>query len=410
MKRRYLLLLGLWCCLSAYQEARADNVVVFSETFDQTLGQGGNDGKYTGSMTNADLLFDNENWTFYNCYGSYKCLKFGSSGANGIFTTPFISLGGTTATLTFKAAGWGDTTKDKLTVEAQGCTVSGDINITELTDGGWADYTVDITNITGPVTFRFTGKRGWVDDIKVTGEAGGSMTVNVPVPSLTDEFVFWSNTIEIPVRTIKITPNGWTTVYYTMDGSEPTTESTSVSSTKEVFFRGTTTFKAFAVQNGYTSAVVTKTYTLGDPIKTLTDFSTLADGTETKLFLSVEQGAEVTAVNGQQFTLKDAAGKSMTFDFGTVAYDPIPAVEQLVAGWIFGQKQTVSGQATFVATSATTPAYMAFAAPIGEDTAIKAVATPQQSATDTYYTLSGQRIKQPKKGIYIANGKKHIIH
>lgn len=364
-------------------------------------------------MTNVDLVFDNENWTVSNCYGSDKCLKFGSSGANGVFTTPFISLGGTTATLTFKAAGWVETkaVDDNLSVEAQGCTISGNVKIDKLTDGNWTDYTIDITNITGPVTFRFTGKRGWVDDIKVTGEAGGAMTVNVPEPTLTDQFIYWSNTIEIPQRMITITPNGWTTVRYTKDSSEPTaTEGTRVSSAKDVYFRGTITIKAIAIQSGYTSPVVTKTYTLGEPVNSLAEFSALADGTETKLFLSVEQGAEVTSVNGQQFTLKDDAGKSLTFDFGTVAYDPIPVVGQLVAGWIFGQKQTANNQAVFVATSATTPAYMAFAAPIGEDTAIQSVSADKQSVTDTYYTLTGLRVKQPKKGLYIANGKKHIIH
>lgn len=416
MKRPYLLFLMLWCLLMVHQTAWADDEVVFEETFDKTLGEGGNDGKYSGAMESVDLVFDNSVWDIYNCYGANKCLKFGSSSSgasgNGVFSTPFIFLGGSKATLTFKAAGWGDTTTDKLSVEAVGCTITGNTTIKKLKDGGWDDtYTVSIQDITGPVRFSFTGKRGFIDDIKIVGEKGSVTEVTVPEPTLTDEFTFWSNTIEPTRRTVVITPPAFSRVRYTLDGSEPTlTEGKSTRTATNVYVWETATIKAINIQSGYTSNVVSKTYTYGPKASGLAEFSQLAEDTEAQLFLSVEQNAKITAVDGKQFTIKDDKGATLLFDFGTVAYDPAPIVDQQVAGWITGKKQTVSGTTAFVATDNTTPKYMAFANPVKDITGIETIATPQEVTADAYYTLSGLRVKAPKKGIYIANGKKLIIH
>ncbi len=401
----------LWGLLMVHQTAWADNEVVFEETFDKTEGEGGNDGKYSGTMLSVDLVFDNNVWDTYNCYGAKQCLKFGSSSANGIFSTPFIFLGGTSAKLTFKAAGWGDTKSNTLGVSAQGCNISGDTNIKKLTNGTPSDYTVNITDITGPVRISFTGKRGFIDDIKITGEKGAATEITVPTPTLTDEFTFWSNTIEPTRRTVVITPPAYSRVRYTLDGSEPSlTEGTGTRTASNVYVWETATVKAINIQSGYTSEVVSKTYTYGPKTSGLADFSQLGDDTEAQLFLSVEQNAKVTAVDGKQFTIKDNTETTLLFDFGTIAYDPTPAVDQLVAGWITGKKQTVGGQATFVATGNTTPKYMAFANPVKDITGIETIATAKETTAEAYYTLSGVRVKAPKKGLYIANGKKLIIH
>jgi hypothetical protein len=53
------------------------------------------------------------------------------------------------------------------------------------------------------------------------------------------------------------------TLYYTTDGTTPTTSSTSAAGTKTLTFTGTTTLKVFAVDNlGLASAVVSNTYTI----------------------------------------------------------------------------------------------------------------------------------------------------
>ena len=410
MKRNYSLHLLLWCFLLAHQTARADDQVVFEETFDKCNDTGGNDEKYTGTVGSGEIVCDNDLWDFYNCYGAKQCLKFGSSSANGIFSTPFIFLGGTEATLTFKIAGWGDTTKDKIKINTVGCTTSQFTNDTQIKDGEWVEHTVSLKEINGPVRISFTGKRGFIDDIKIVGEKGSKTEIAVPEPTLTDEFTFWPNTIEPTRRTITITPPAYSRVRYTVDGSQPSlTEGTEIRTATNVYVWETATVKAINIQSGYTSNAVSKTYTYGQKANGISGFSELVEDTEVQLFLSVEQNAKVTAVDGKLFTIKDNTETTLLFDFGTIAYDPTPAVGQIVAGWITGKKQTVDGQTKFVATSNTTPKYMAFANPVNDITGVKTITTKEATA-EAYYTLSGIRVKAPKKGLYIANGKKLIIH
>ena len=395
---------------------------MFEETFKDCNGVGGGDEVWDGTsvnggpaVKNGDLITDNTGWTFTNCGGTYQCLKFGSGSNKGIATTPHISLKiGSTATLTFRAAGWKETknTTNKLDITAEGCKLSDQTSIT-LNKAEWTNYSISITDITGPVTITFTGsKRGFLDDVKITGEPGSDIEVTVPAPTLTDEFTFWPNTIEATKRLVTITPAEGTVVHYTTDGSEPSiTDGIEISAATTLFVWSTTTIKAIAIKSIYTSDVIAKTYTLGEPVNSIADFCALADGTEAKLFLSAEQNARITAVNGKQFTLKDDTN-TLLFDFGDVTFNPTPAVNQHVAGWIIGKKQTIDDKSTFVATILTTPAYMAFAAPVTEPdiTSIKTINTQHKSAGESYYTLSGLQVKNPKKGIYIASGKKLTVH
>ena len=414
MKKTYLLV--LLCSLLTAQTAWADNEVVFSETFAGCDGIGGADGEFDGTKVKAgNLVTDVEGWTFENGSGVYQCLKFGTSSKNGVSTTPHISLAtGSTATLTFKAAGWNETKNatNKLVITADGCQITGDIDIT-LEKAAWKDYTVTLSDITGPVSITFTGqKRGFLDDVVVTGEKGGDITITVPEPTLTESFTFWPNTIETTRRIVTISPAENTSVRYTTDGSDPSlTDGIEVKTATSLFIKATTTVKAIGIQSLYTSEIVSKTYSLGVPVNSLADFSALADDTEAQLFLSAEQNARIIAVNGKQFTVKDDTG-TLLFDFDQVDYDPTPAVQQHMAGWMIGKKQTADGQAVFKATALTTPQYMAFAARVTEPevTGIKTITTKKETATDTYHNLSGQQVKKPTKGLYITSGKKLIIH
>ena len=412
MKRPYLLFLLLWGLLMVHQTARADDEVVFEETFAQNDKTGGRDKTFTNNASEV-CVADNEGWTFTKCNKAYQCAKFGTASVNGVATTPHISLKtGSTATLTFAAAGWDDNKNNTLTITAEGCTVSGDISI-KLNRAQWKeDYTVTISDITAPVVITFTGKRGFLDDVKIVGEKGGEIVVTVPEPKLTDEFTFWSNTVEPTKRIVTITPADDTRTRYTLDGSEPSlTEGTEITAATSLFIWGTTTVKAISTKSTYTSNVVTKTYTLGQPVNSLAEFSALADGAEAKLFLNAEQNARITDVSNKQFTVKDGAGTTLLFDFGDVAFNPMPAANQHIAGWIIGKKQTIDTKVAFVATGNTTPKYMAFANRVTEPdvTSVKGITTKETTA-ETYYTLSGIRVKAPKKGLYIANGKKLIIH
>lgn len=142
---------------------------LFNETFanfNSTSHTGGHDGSYSGSVGSGSTSeTDEEGWSFDKCGGASSSLKFGTSSANGVFTTRSIALNGD-GVLTFSVAGWGDTKTNTLAVTATGGTLSGDTNIT-LANGEWNDYTVNITGATGELVLTFTGKRGFIDDIKV---------------------------------------------------------------------------------------------------------------------------------------------------------------------------------------------------------------------------------------------------
>ena len=418
MRRLLQINLLLWGLLLTHQTLWAQQEEVFKETFDKNEKAGGRDGNYGTSGTNpAECVFDNEGWdnSVGKFYPASKCVKFGSSKENGVLSTPHISLKeGTTATLTFNAAGWTSGT-NTLEISATGCKVAGDISLKDkdkLKNGEWASYTVTISDIIGPtdpVTITFTGKRGFLDDVVVTGEKGGEIVVTVPEPILTDEFTFWANTTETTKRIVTIAPAEGTSVRYTTDGTEPTMEvGTPITAATTLRIKETTTIKAIGIKSLYTSGVVTKTYTLGDTKTSIADFAALADDTEMRLFLSAEQMASVTNVNGKTFTLKDNSG-SIVVDFGTVPYNPTPVVGQRVAGWMIGKKQTVSGVATMVATEKTNANYMLFAAPIADPSAIKTI-SKEAEGDIIYYNLAGIRVENPSKGVYIANGKKLIIH
>ena len=151
------------------QAKAVSGTVIFNETFDKIEGTGGRDDQFSGSIASNEFKDTDEEWTDVSkMYGANKCAKYGTSSADGSMTTRSITLTGN-AVLTFEAAGWGSGT-NKLTVSATGATLSGDTSIT-LSNGAWSAYQVDITGATGTFTLTFSGRRGFIDDIKVTTDS-----------------------------------------------------------------------------------------------------------------------------------------------------------------------------------------------------------------------------------------------
>ena len=370
MVKKVIAIFVLLC--AAVLVAMADGVshLAFSETFDVNGGSGGRDDSFSGNIASREIIYDNDGWSGNksnnNVYGGFHCLRFGDSSTNGNCTTPEIVLVGTakTATLTFNAAGWGDSNKNKLTVTAnEGVTLSGDNEIT-LVNGVWTLYTVNIAVTTAErVQLTFKGKRGFLDDVKVV-----ETVTAINNPLLTDEFLFWPNTTETATRSVTLVPSDSTTVYYTTDGTEPSTENGKVATlTSQVIISGTTTVKAKAYYKTVASEVVNRTYTVGETVTGVAAFRALADGTEARLYLADDANARVLhGYNNQEMYLRDATG-TLCFDFGTTAtFNPAPQHNQHVAGWIVGQKQTVNGLPKLVATANTSTDYLALAAPVTE--------------------------------------------
>ena len=357
------------------------NTIVFHETFDQTSGTGGRDGVFNGSgIASSKIIYDNDGWAdAVKCGGANQCVKFGTGDTNGVLTTPEISLGGASyALLTFSAAGWGDTSKNTLNVSASNdFTLTGDKNIDELENAMWNDYTVliKVNDVNATLKLTFTGKRGFLDDIVVRA------ITTVPTPSLQDEFTFFPQTIEEKAsKHVTLTPVNYTVAYYTIDGSTPSkTNGTEVLQTTGVPIHGTTTVKAVAYVGDMQSEVVTKTYTQGNTVNGIAAFKALENGTEARLFLADEDNARVLhGHDGKQLYLRDNSG-TLCLDFdGKATFNPAPAHNQHVAGWIVGKKQAEAGYSLLklVATDNTTTDFLALAAPVTEPDTQPIVITP----------------------------------
>lgn len=152
---------------------------VFNETFSQCTGTGGHTdgGNFDNGSQNGSVEGKtDESWsTITTTYPANGCGRIGSGSNSGTLSTT-INLRGN-ATLTFSAAGWKGNDTNTIAVTADGATLSGDTNIT-LTNAEWHNYTVNITGVTDEVTLTFTGKRGFLDDIKVSEPATINVTLN----------------------------------------------------------------------------------------------------------------------------------------------------------------------------------------------------------------------------------------
>ena len=349
----------------SHQTARADKVIVFQETFSGCNTQGGRDGNF--GIGSGTPIFDKDGWVASNdtkIYGAKQCIKFGTGSTNGIATTPTISFEGTPlAELTFSAAGWGDSDKNTLTISVSNGNVAGDVSI-ELENSVWNEYSCIISG-TSSFTITFTGKRGFLDDVVV------KHITTVDAPEMTESCTFWPNTTETPSKNITITPSLGTTARYTTDGSTPsTTHGTEVLQTTNFSVHATTTVKAIAYVGNVASEVVTKTYTLGTTVDGISAFCDEADGTETRLYLAADGSHETRVLyydeSRHQLFLRENE-KALCVDFGTTAaFNPTPAYNQHVAGWVVGKKATENGLPKLVATANTTTDFLVIANPVTE--------------------------------------------
>ena len=376
------------------------NAIVFQETFDKTTGTGGRDGKFSGSIAQSTIKYDNDGWaSAVKCGGANQCVKFGTGSDNGVLTTPEISLDGASyALLTFNAAGWGDSNKNKLAITANaGFELSGDNNITELVNEEWEDYTVLIKVTDANATtlqLTFTGKRGFLDDVVVR------KITTIPTPTLPDDFLFFPNTTEEKAsKHVMLTPVNYTVAYYTTDGSTPSsTNGTEALQTTGVPIHGTTTVKAIAYVGNMASEVVTKTYTQGNTVNGISAFCDLADGTEARIFLA-DDGSHETRVlyydetRHQLFVRENT--KSLCVDFGeTTIFSPTPQYNQHIGGWIVGKKATENGMPKLIATDNTSTAFLAIANPVTEkQTApVEIAASELSSYPADWVTVKEQRV------------------
>lgn len=168
---------------------------VFYESFDKCDGVGGNDNRYSGSLTTKPALSpeygDNSGWKFTTGYIANKCVRFGTGSSKGSATTPTITVTGKSI-LSFKAAAW-DKPDDRTNITVsvpEGSTLkyngkTGSSITVDINKGAWTD--IDNIEISGAKTFTITfagnggNNRFFLDEVMVNNvtESGETTAITL---------------------------------------------------------------------------------------------------------------------------------------------------------------------------------------------------------------------------------------
>ena len=245
--------------------AEGELTSIFSETFDACNGTGGNDDKWSGSIASGTLSLTG--WELIKGSPADGCAKFGTGSVKGSAQTPAITLNGD-ATLTFKAAAWSGDGKT-LNLSATGATL-GESSVT-LKEAEWTEYTVAIQGATGSVNIKFEAKntsnnRFFLDDVVVSQAAieysDYKTTCQGALAAPTFSVVEGEYTEEQSI-TLSAAEG---TIYYTLDGTTPTSASTQYTEAIVLDECGEFTIKAIAIGSESESPVASATYTINLPI------------------------------------------------------------------------------------------------------------------------------------------------
>ena len=128
----------------------------------------------------------------------------------------------------------------------------------------------------------------------------------VPVLSITPSTIYKteSHTVEMSAVALSGTP----TIYYTLDGSDPTTSATKKTYTTSFTINGTVTVKAYAELNGVKTAVQEATYTYQEPQTTPLTVKFMPPATWETVYLYSWGGANLGAWPGMEWKTKDSEG------------------------------------------------------------------------------------------------------
>lgn len=241
-------------------------------------------------------------------------LKLGASSKVGKMTLNLADACKPTA-IKFKAM-WYKSGEQTLTVAGQ--------QFANLTSAV-AEYTVTLDGNTevSSIAIATAGKRAYITEVTIVeGEAA-----KVATPTITGTTPFFGTT----TVTLGCTTEG-ANVYYTLDGNEPTSESTKY--TEPFTIDKTTTVKAIASDGENLSNVATKEFVLAPTVATIAELTNLSDKTE---FLFSGEATVVALPTAKNLFLKDATGYTLAFD-ATGEKFKFEVGQHIAGGW----KGTVS--------------------------------------------------------------------
>ena len=131
----------------------------------------------------------------------------------------------------------------------------------------------------------------------------------VPVLSITPSATYKTENYTVEMSAVAL--SGTPTIYYTIDGSDPTTSTTKETYTNAFTVQGTVTVKAYATLNGVSSAVQEATYTYKEPQATPITVKFMSPTTWSKVYLyawDANGGTTVGSWPGMEWKNKDAEG------------------------------------------------------------------------------------------------------
>lgn len=265
------------------------------------------------TQSSSSFNYENEygTWVGEKMSPEVGFVKLGSSSANGSVTTPKSDDFTTNAVLTYKAKRYNASTTTINVEILGGGEITGDVSVTDL-GADFAEYTVNITGATTDTQLKLSGSpRVYVDDIVIRadeGGGGGGETITVATPTFSVSGGKYYEPFEL---TLSCTTSG-ASIYYTLDGTDPTSASNAY--TSAITINETTTVKAIAVSGEETSDIASATYTFPTAVSNIAGLAEVASGTDVVLTLT---DAQVLYVNGtNDVYIKDASGAMDFFKSG----------------------------------------------------------------------------------------------
>ena len=158
--------------------------IVFTETFDQCNGTGGNDGIFWGQVASSTFVPDNEGWASEKKYGGQQCAKFGNSSISGIVDSPSFILQGD-AVLMFKAAAFGND-GNSLDVYVGDKMIASVI----MSNTKWTTYRFDISSEGFTYLSFVPDKRFFLDEVYVIKNVESGIVETEANPKRLDSRIF----------------------------------------------------------------------------------------------------------------------------------------------------------------------------------------------------------------------------
>lgn len=301
MKKTSILYSIVTLCMMLFAVTGFAQTTVFSEDFSAITDSAGGD-----ISTQLDNYTSLPGWTGNKVYKNTGKVKMGTSSVLGWIQTPAIDLSGNNGNciLEFDAIAWkNDSTRIKVYLDNNMTYVSGLNNSTGNYSDNMDHFTVMLTGGTSTSHIKFEGVaaskgRFLIDNITIT-QTGSSQIAAQPTFSVPAGVYTSPITVDITSATSNAT------IYYTTDGTTPTTSSTLY--TGPITISQTTTLKAIATASGYiNSMMTTATYTFPITVDNLAAFKAQTSAPTNQPFII---NNDVTYVFGQgNYTyVKDAS-------------------------------------------------------------------------------------------------------